>query len=163
MLDRTGPNVLTGCGGHGRVATLRLRIPPKQDDGNAWNGESALYIQATGDHRLFEFRNRTGAQTGWMDFFNNGKATFDQNLPDGQHTIEVRVKTGQNISYGKGGEIFLALEKTEDFKYNDKYRVYSPAIQLRAAGGRGCQTRTQNPTCRGFWDWSGGIPTCLLE
>ncbi len=163
VLDNPGRNVLTGCGEHGKVATLRLRIPPKQEDGNAWNGNNALYIQATGDdYGHFEFRNRTGAQTGWMNFFSNGRATFDQNLK-GQHTMEVRVKTGQNIGYGGGPEMLLTLQKTLGSPQFDKYKVYSPAIRIMAAGGKGCQTRTQNPTCRGFWDWTGGVPTCLLE
>ncbi len=36
-------------------------------------------------------------------------------------------------------------------------------IRILAAGGKGCQTRAQNQACTGFWDWTGGMPTCLLE
>ncbi len=102
VLDNPGPNVLTGCGEHGRVATLRLRVPPPQKDGNAWTGDSALYIQATGNHGLFEFRNREGSITRWGNFYSNGRASLGQGLR-GQHTIEVRVRTDQNIGYGGGG------------------------------------------------------------
>ncbi len=162
VLDNPGRNVLTGCGGHGRVATLRLHVPPPQTDGNAWDGSYSLHIQATGSHQLFQFRDMNASNTNWRDFFSNGRLVFEQQHA-GQYTIEVRVKTGQNIGYGGEGEIYLSLRKNDSFWANNKYKVYSPAIQLRAAGGKGCQTRTQNPTCRGFWDWSGGIPTCLLE
>ncbi len=162
VLDNPGRNVLTGCGEQGRVATLRLRFPPKQDDGNAWTGENHLFIQAAGDHRYFEFRNRKGSQTGWKNFFGNGRAAVDSNL-EGEHTIEVRVRTGQNIGYGGGAEVFLTLKKTANSRQFDKYKVYNPAIRILAAGGKGCQTRAQNPTCTGFWNWSGGVPTCLLE
>ena len=165
VLDNPGPNVLTGCGEHGRVAPLRLRIPPKQTDGNAWSGENYLVIQAMGQHGYFEFRNKTGASTGWKNFLGNGLAPLTENLK-GQHTIEVRVRTGQNIGYGGDLNINLTLEKSTPYlgrPQSSKYRVYSPAIQIRAAGGRGCQTRAQNPTCRGFWDWSKGVPTCLLS
>ncbi len=162
VLDNPGRNVLTGCGDQGRVATLRLRIPPKQDDGNAWTGFSALYMQATGDHRFFEFRNRRGAITGWTNFYSNGRASLGTGLI-GQHTIEVRQRTGQNIGYGGGGEMYLTLNKTADSREFDKYKVYNPAIRILAGGGKGCQTLTQNPTCRGFWSWAGGVPTCLLS
>ncbi len=165
VLDNPGRNVLTGCGEQGRVAPLRLRIPPKQTDGNAWSGENYLVIQATGNHERFEFRNKTGASTRWKNFIGKGLAPLTENLT-GQHTIEVRVKAGQNIGYGGGGEMFLTLEKSTPYLgrlQSSKYRVYSPVIQLRAAGGKGCQTRAQNPTCRGFWSWPRGVPTCLLE
>ncbi len=164
VLENPGPNVLTGCGEQGRVATLRLRIPPKQDSGNAWNGEHYLHIQATGAHELFEFRERTGAVTRWRSFVGNGTAAVEGNVT-GEHTIEVRVRTGQNIGYNGGGKMSLTLRKNPQQRQSpqfDKYKVYNPAIQLHAVGGRGCQTRAQNPDCSGFWDWTGGVPTCLL-
>ncbi len=110
-LDNPGPNVLTGCGEHGRVATLRLRIPPKQDDGNAWNGEHYLQIHTVGNHGLFQFRTPTGVAKRWRNFTGDGIAGVDGNLI-GEHTIEVRVRTGQNIGYGGGGEMSLTLRKT---------------------------------------------------
>ncbi len=163
VLDNPGPNVLTGCGEHGRVATLRLRIPPKQDDGNAWGGQNSLSIEVTGNREFFEFRHGEGAFERWTKNFIGGGVPFDSNMKEGQHTIEFRVKTGENIGYGGGGEIFLTLKKSEGTVYSDKYKVYSPVIRIMAAGGQGCQTRAQNPTCKGFWDWTGGMPTCLLE
>ncbi len=164
VLDNPGPNVLTECGEQGRVATLRLRVPPPQTDGNAWNGSYFLYIQATGRHQIFQFRDMSASNKSWQDFFSNGRAAIEQYLA-GQHTIEVRVKTGQNIGYGggTGDEMSLTLEKNAGFWANNQYKVYNPAIRILAAGGKGCQTRAQNPTCTGFWDWTGGMPTCLLE
>ncbi len=162
MLDNPGRNVLTGCGEHGKVATLRLRIPPKQEDGNAWDGANFVFIQATGARGYFEFRNRKGSHRTWTPFTSEGKAFFGNNT-EGYHTMEVRVRSGQNISLSDGIEMFLTLKKTADSPQSDKYRVYNPVIQIRAFGGRGCQTRVNKPTCRGFWDWTGGMPRCLLE
>ncbi len=163
VMDRTGPNVLTGCGEHGRVATLRIRVPPPQKDGNAWNGTNALQIQATTD-APGSFERRTSiVGERWLPW----EAEWDiVNLAEGEHTVEVRTRTGQNIGYGGGGEMSLKLVKHPNSLNNPqvrKHRVFSPAIRILAAGGKGCQTRADNPTCRGFWDWTGGMPTCLLE
>ena len=162
VLENPGRNVLTGCGEHGKVATLRLRVPPPQTDGNKWDGSYSLHIQATGNYGHFEFRDRNAPNKNWRDFFDNGRAVFEQYYA-GQYTIEVRVKTGRNISYGGGGEMFLTLKKNDGFWANPKYKIYNPGIRILAVGGKGCQTRAQNQTCRGFWSWDGGLPTCLLD
>ncbi len=167
-LTRSGPNVLTGCGEQGRVATLRLRIPPSQNDGNAWDGSFALQIQATGSFGKFERRASILGQN-WLPWIANWPIT---QLMEGEHTIEVRTRTGQNIGYGDGAEMFLKLVKHPSSPQSSKYEVFSPAIRILAAGGKGCQTRAQNPTCRGFWYWPGfdqttgqmiGPPECLLK
>ncbi len=170
-LTSVGANVLTGCGEQGRVAKLLLRIPPPQKDGNAWNGMNALQIQATGQPGSFE-RRTSIVGGGWLPW----GATWDiVSLSEGEYTIEVRTRTGQNIGYGDGAEMSLKLMKHPNALNNPqvrKHEVYSPAMRIQAAGGKGCQTRAQNPTCRGFWHWPGfdqttgqmiGPPTCLLE
>ncbi len=172
VLVNTGPNVLTGCGEHGRVATLRLRIPPSQSDGNAWSGTHILLIQANNNYEKFEVRIPTAtANDSYLSDWNsfnpeNGRVALPKTIirKGHQHTIEIRAKSGQNITFGDGYEMYLTLEKDSlNYRDKDKHEIYSPAMRLIALGGKGCQTLEQNPTCRGFWDWSGGSPTCLLE
>ncbi len=113
-----------------------------------------------------------GGTAAWQPFIpGNGRGVLDQNLA-GQHTIEVRVKAGKNIGLNAKHEMHLTLEKSgSDYPHKDKHEIYSPAMRLIAFGGKGCQTRAQNPSCTGFWDWPGfdteigqliGPPTCLL-
>ncbi len=98
VANRTGANVLTGCGGQGRVATLRLRVPPPQTDGNAWDGSHWLRIVATGEHQHFQLRLPEGT---WVNWPSSGTVD-DAGLAPGQHLIAVRVRTDKDIGYGGG-------------------------------------------------------------
>ena len=170
VLDNPGPNVLTGCGEQGRVATLRQRIPPAQTDGNAWDRRHAVRIRATGQLQYFEVK--PDSSEPWVAWPSSGLLNLQADRPSGQHTLKVRARAGQNIVRGSAHAIFLTLEKIPGTANLDKYNVLSPAIRLTAFGGKGCQTRAQNPTCRGHWQWAGfdpvvrqliGPPTCPLE
>ena len=82
--------------------------------------------------------------------------------------IPIRVRTGLNIPCGAHGQPDMTLGLELRGENSGRFRACVPPMRIVTAGGKGCQTRVQNPSCAGFWQWPGfdpliGPATCTLE